>query len=72
MKDHTYDDIGDMRRPEKFDYTDIMEHGRPIHEKYDEFYQKHPFMSISKRAKIFAPFDALKGFGEPDEEEDIS
>ncbi len=32
--------------------------------KGDSFYVKHPPMELSRRAKIFSPFDALKGFDE--------
>ena len=37
--------------------------GRPQHE-MDEFAFRHPRMDQGKRAKIFAPFDALDGYGE--------
>ena len=37
---------------------------RPRHEQYDEFSLRHPKMQLSQRAKIFSPFDALKGFTE--------
>ena len=40
-----------------------MARGRPIHE-HDDFSIKHPKMSLQNRAKLFAPFDALNGFGE--------
>ena len=36
--------------------------GRPLHEEYDSFWMKHPFMPSGRKAKIFAPFDALKGY----------
>ncbi len=64
MKSNDYDDIGICQIPEKFKYSEVSEHGRPHHEKFDDFYNKHPFMEISKRAKIFSPFDALRGFNE--------
>lgn len=38
----------------KKDYTDILQASRPV--------SCHPKMPLSKRAKIFAPFDALRGF----------
>ena len=47
-----------------FKYTEVVRKGKPQHEKYDSFYLKHPPMELSKRAKIFSPFDALKGFRE--------
>ena len=41
---------------------------RPQHEPYDDFSVRHPKMNLSQRAKIFSPFDALKGFGQAIEE----
>lgn len=38
--------------------------GRPRHEKYSDFWRKHIPMDPTHRAKQFAPFDALDGFGE--------
>ena len=37
---------------------------RPRHDSSDLFSIRHPKMELSQRAKIFSPFDALKGFGE--------
>ena len=64
MKSHSYDDVGNINPPDNFEYTEILKQGKPHHEKFDDFYRRHPFMDVSKRAKIFSPFDALKGFGE--------
>ena len=36
--------------------------GRPQHEKTDAFSIRHPPMPPGRWAKIFSPFDALKGF----------
>ena len=36
--------------------------GKPVHDSLDPFSAKHPKMDVAKRAKIFAPFDALRGF----------
>ena len=47
-----------------FRYRDVYEKGKPVHEKNDSFSVKHPPMDVSKRAKIFSPFDALKGFSD--------
>ena len=47
-----------------FRYRDVYEKGKPVHEKNDSFSAKHPPMDVSKRAKIFSPFDALKGFSD--------
>ncbi|MCR4716935.1 MAG: hypothetical protein K5656_07115 [Lachnospiraceae bacterium] len=45
------------------DYSDIINLSRPIHND-DAFMRKHPPMSIENRAKIFAPFAALKRYDE--------
>ncbi len=50
--------------PPHFRYKDVLVKGKPTHDKYDSFSLKHPAMSLVKRAKIFSPFDALKGFNE--------
>lgn len=50
--------------PQDFKYIEVIKAGKPTHKKYDNFYLKHPPMKLSKRAKIFSPFDALKGFDE--------
>ncbi len=44
-------------------YKDIIDKQRPVHDG-DEFEARHPKMSIENRAKIFAPFAALKGYEE--------
>ena len=48
--------------PTGFKYKDVYERGRPQHKTWDSFKLKHPPMSASRWAKIYAPFDALKGF----------
>lgn len=45
-------------------YKKILENGIPQHAPFDDFSIKHPSMDLSRRAKIFNPFDALKGFDE--------
>ena len=55
--------VGFMPMPDHFPYRALFLHGRPRHQKYDSFFIKHPPMNIVHRAKIFAPFDALAGFG---------
>ncbi len=47
-----------------FKYRNVLEKGKPLHDKYDSFSIRHPTMDLSRRAKIFSPFDALKGFNE--------
>ena len=56
--------LGYMPVPKDFKYMDAFLKGRPRHEEYDAFWLKHPKMDPGHRAKIFAPFDALKGFDE--------
>ena len=50
--------------PPDFKYKDVFKKGRPTHHEWDNFRRKHPPMPASRWAKIFAPFDALKGFDE--------
>lgn len=38
-----------------------LEASRPRHDS-DAFFRRHPPMNIRRRAKIFAPFAALKGY----------
>lgn len=59
-----YFDINKVIFPQDFKYIEVVRKGKPEHQKYDSFYLKHPPMDLSKRAKIFSPFDALKGFNE--------
>ena len=48
-------------------YEDIIDKKRPVHDN-DDFSIRHPKMSREDRAKIFAPFAALKGSEEALEE----
>lgn len=63
-------EIGYMPMPAGFRHADVFLKGRPRHgtpgslSTYDAFYRKHPPMAAERRARIFAPFDALRGFGE--------
>jgi len=54
--------IGTMAMPAGFRYRDVFLKGKPRHDRYDAFRIRHPQMDVGKRAKIFAPFDALRGF----------
>ena len=56
--------IGYMAMPAGFSYREVFYKGKPRHEKFDDFSLRHPPMDVGHRAKIFAPFDALKGFNE--------
>ena len=56
--------VGYMPMPVNFEYRSLFLHGRPRHEKYDDFWRKHPPMDTVHRAKIFSAFDALAGFGD--------
>jgi len=51
-----------MTMPAGFRYRDVFLKGKPRHDRYDAFRIRHPQMDVGKRAKIFAPFDALRGF----------
>jgi len=54
--------IGVMPMPAGFKYREVFLRGKPQHERFDAFRLRHPMMDVGKRAKIFAPFDALRGF----------
>ncbi len=54
--------IGAMPIPAGFRYLDVFLKGKPQHDRYDSFRLKHPLMPCGRRAKLFAPFDALRGF----------
>lgn len=56
--------IGVMAMPADFRYREVFLKGKPRHDRYDPFRIRHPRMNRGHRAKIFAPFDALKGFNE--------
>ena len=50
--------------PPDFRYREVFLQGQPRHDRHDPFRIRHPSMDTGRRAKIFAPFDALKGFNE--------
>lgn len=50
--------------PSNFRYRDVFLKGKPKHDRSDSFSAKHPAMDLGRRAKIFSPFDALKGFSD--------
>ena len=56
--------LGAMAIPPSFKYMDVFLRGKPQHNGWDAFTIKHPPMPASRWAKIFSPFDALKGFDE--------
>ena len=56
--------IGYVPMPADFPHRDLFYAGRPVHQKFDEFWCRHPNMDLGQRAKIFAPFDALRGFSD--------
>ncbi len=56
--------IGYMAMPADFEFKDLYAKGQPVHQWTDAFRLKHPSMDPGHRAKIFAPFDALAGFGD--------
>ena len=56
--------VGTIPMPEGFKYKKVLSRGKPCHQRFDEFFAKHPPMDTGHRAKIFSAFDALKGFSE--------
>ena len=56
--------LGSMQMPVGFRYREVFKRGFPRHDGWDSFRIKHPPMPASRWAKIFSPFDALKGFDE--------
>ena len=56
--------MSNKTKPSTFKYQKVLEKGRPVHEPNDDFLRKHPRMDLTRRAKIFSPFDALKGYDE--------
>lgn len=54
--------IGVMPMPAGFKYREVFLKGKPRHDRLDPFRIRHPQMDPGKRAKLFAPFDALRGF----------
>ena len=63
--------IGVMAMPADFRYREVFLKGKPRHDQYDPFRARHPRMNHGHRAKIFAPFDALKGFNEAVSAKDV-
>ena len=63
--------IGVMAMPANFRYREVFLKGKPRHDQFDPFRAKHPSMNRGHRAKIFAPFDALKGFNEAVSAKDV-
>lgn len=59
---NTMNTVGAMTMPADFRYREVLLKGKPEHERFDAFRIRHPEMDPARRAKIFAPFDALKGF----------
>ena len=54
----------DIIIPEGFRYREVLRRGKPVHDRFDSFSLRHPPMPLEKRAKIFSPFDALRGFND--------
>lgn len=63
--------IGVMAMPVDFRYRDVFLKGKPQHDRFDLFRMRHPSMDVGRRAKIFSPFDALKGFNEAIASKDV-
>ena len=64
MSTVSYAPVGYMPMPAGFAFKNLFERGKPRHDRSDPFRARHPKMPLSRRAKIFAPFDALVGFDE--------
>ena len=60
-----------MAMPADFRYRDVFLKGKPQHDRFDLFRIRHPSMDVGRRAKIFSPFDALKGFNEAIASKDV-
>ncbi len=61
--------LNGLEVPVDFPYLSAIIQGPP---KYDcDFYLKHPKMEPGKRAKIFAPFDALDGYSDAVRRKDV-
>ena len=60
-----------MDEPVEQKYREAFRRGRPKHEGCDDFSLRHPKMPLGQRAKIFAPFAALRGFEESVEEKNV-
>lgn len=54
--------VGCIPMPPDFKYREIFFLGKPAHAPDDAFSLRHPAMDPGRRAKLFAPFDALRGF----------
>ncbi len=63
--------VGYVPMPRDFKYMNVFLKGKPRHQGLDPFCLKHPAMDCGRRAKIFSPFDALKGFSEAVASKDI-
>lgn len=63
--------VGYMTMPIDFKYKKVHQMGRPRHEKYSDFWREHTPMDHEHRAKIFSPFDALKGYDEAIESKEV-
>ena len=64
--------LGNMRMPADFKYRNVYLKGKPVHTGGDGFLRRHPAMDLGRRAKIFSPFDALRGFGDAVKSKDIA
>lgn len=53
-----------MEQSVEWKYRCAFRADRPKHGAYDEFSLRHPRMPLGRRAKIFSPFSALRGFDE--------
>ena len=53
-----------MNQTAETKYPNAFHRERPVHGEHDEFSMRHPKMTAGRRAKIFSPFAALRGYEE--------
>ena len=62
--------LNGLEIPIDFPYLSAIFQGPPKHI-HDDFSRKHPRMELERRAKIFAPFDALDGYSDAVRSKDV-
>ncbi len=62
--------LNGLEIPIDFPYLSAIFQGPPKHI-HDDFSRKHPRMELERRAKLFAPFDALDGYSDAVRSKDV-
>ncbi len=62
--------VGYMAMPRDFKYLSVFIKGKPRHD--GDFLRRHPAMETGQRAKIFSPYEALRGFSDEVAAKDIT